>query len=74
MTALHPLPPAAALRLGGATGALRISLDSIWPGLLALVVSTEPTRVAPGPPGTQLLKVAGTSYTSVTRSWLPQLG
>ena len=50
MAALNPLPPAGALLLGTVTGALRITSDSIWPGLLAHVINTELTLVAPGLP------------------------
>lgn len=50
MAAVDPLPPAGAILLGGVTGALRLTSDSIWPGLIAHVVYSELTLVAPGLP------------------------
>ncbi len=46
--ALDPLPPSGALLLGLGTGALRLASGSIWPSVVAHVVYSELTLVAPG--------------------------
>jgi membrane protease YdiL (CAAX protease family) len=50
MAAFDPLPPAGAILLGGVTGALRVTSESVWPGLVAHVIYSELTLVAPGLP------------------------